>query len=163
MGAVVEYDETVETVEWMLDQVYPGQHQPVSEALPNRAWNVRIDDTLLLVGVLPEPVHVRVTAGIAADVAATGALGLFLSDANAGLWNGRAYLTTSLDPHARRAAVLQEVFFADALSRSFIPSIQTVIDNMNTLARRADHLRPALMAGHGGRPFAGDDIGLLFD
>ncbi|WP_344618057.1 hypothetical protein [Dactylosporangium salmoneum] len=159
----MDFAETVDTVEWTLAQAYDGKYRAIVEVLPHRTWVLSLDGTVLLLGVLPEPLHVRATAGIAADVPVTGAVGLALSEVNADLWNGRAYLARPTRPTNPRCAVLQEVFFAEALSREFIPSIQSMVDNINTLARRANMIRPRFVAEFGARPISVDEVGLLFD
>jgi hypothetical protein len=160
----VDFSETVATVEWTLAQAYAGKYRAIEEVLPHRAWALTLDGTMVLLGVLAEPVlHVRATAGIAAGVPVTGEVGLALSEVNADLWNGRAYLARPTGPANPRCAVIQEIFFAEALSREFVPSIQCMIDNINTLARRATMIRPQFVSEFGARPIGQHEIGLLVD
>ncbi|GGM47542.1 hypothetical protein ACFFX1_19285 [Dactylosporangium sucinum] len=159
----MDFGETVATVEWTLTQAYDGKYRALEEVRPHRAWALALDGTVLLLGVLPEPLHVRATAGIAAEVPLDGAVGLALSEVNADLWNGRAYLARPTRPTNPRCAVIQEIFFAEALSRDFLPSIQSMVDNINTLARRADMIRPRFVSEFGARPISLNEIGLLFD
>ncbi|WP_433616709.1 hypothetical protein ACQP2P_15575 [Dactylosporangium sp. CA-139114] len=158
------FDETVATVEWTLGQAYAGKYRAIEEVLPHRAWALALDETPVLLGVLAEPVlHVRATAGIAAGVPAIGEVALALSEVNAELWNGRAYLARPTRPANPRCAVIQEIFFAEALSREFLPSIQCMVDNINTLARRAAMIRPQFVSEFGARAIGQQEIGLLFD
>jgi len=163
-GDNVDFSETVATVEWALAQAYAGKYHAINEVLPHRVWALALEGTMVLLGVLAEPVlHVRATAGIAAGVPVVGEVGLALSEVNAELWNGRAYLARPTSPANPRCAVIQEIFFAEALSREFTPSIQCMIDNINTLARRATMIRPQFVSEFGARPIGQHEIGLLFD
>ncbi|GAC1361543.1 MAG: hypothetical protein NVSMB32_00650 [Actinomycetota bacterium] len=114
------------------------------------------------VGVIDNPLHIRVTTGLATDVPLTGEAALFLCGVNRDLWTGRAYLWGN--PETKRGSVLmQDIHFGESLSLEFPAGLQAAASSINTLTLHASLAAAQIIERFGGRPLRDSELTLLLD
>lgn len=112
-------------------------------------WIVNGRTTSSLVGVVPDPPQVRITAGLAIGIEITGNLAVFLSELNESLIIGRAYWTGNKDAR-QGSVVIQDIVMGRGLSWDFFPSEEDLNMRINTLVAKANDTSDVV-----GRTFAG--------
>ncbi|SDP58987.1 hypothetical protein SAMN04489867_3038 [Pedococcus dokdonensis] len=124
-------------------------------------WLLSRDETSALVGVVTDPLQVRVTAGCAIGVPESPGLYRTLSAANSGLVVGRVY---GVDNSAGGVnVVMQEIIMGAPLSFDHFPVMQDMVSRVSTVMNAAVRLGTDLRKEFGGRWCAPDLAYALID
>jgi len=140
----------------LLQARYPGKCRKVDDALaPSGSWLMEDEDIFGLIRAT-DTTHpfIWIKLGVAIEIPRSSELAHYVACANRKLVTGRAYLA-----YGERFAlvVVDETVFASSISLDFQPSMQDLVNRLETSMRHARELRQELLGQFGGRPFAGED------
>jgi hypothetical protein len=154
--------EAAELLPRLLEARYPDEYERVDDVVaPPGSWLLRHDGGFCFLRVTDTRApFIWIRAGVAIEIPRSSALADRVACANKDLVVGRAYMG-----YGEQVALVavDETVFASSLSLDFQPSIQDLVNRLDTALLHARELSAQILEAHGGRPFAGADwIHLVF-
>jgi hypothetical protein len=149
-------DEVAALVPQLLEGRYPGKCRQVDDVVaPPGSWLLEDEDIFGLVRATDtSSPFIWIKLGVAIEIPRTSELAHHVACANKQLVTGRAYL--AYGEHVA-LVVVDETVFASSLSWDFQPSIQDLVNRLETSMTHARAMRKDLLGQFGGRPFARED------
>jgi hypothetical protein len=158
----MDADEVAGLVPELLGNFYQGKYRPAAGgAWPDYpgGWILEEDGAFCFIktaGARMPFIWIRVGAAI--DIPRDDALAYYVACANKDLQAGRAYMRYG-EEHA--LVVVDESVSAAPISRQWAASVQEVLTRLDLCLEHARDLQHWILERFGGRPFTGDDWGLL--
>jgi hypothetical protein len=160
----VDGEELKRFVPELLEARFPGAYRkidfPVPEGMPDTfGWTLSLDGAVLTVKPTQTKLpFIWIRGGIAHAIPRTEDLALRVASGNRELMTGRMYMGYGDDI---AMVAFDEAIAAEPLSMQYEPSIQDLVNRLETSIDYTREWSQTILAEFGGRPFTEDDWQLL--